>query len=310
MSAARSFGPRDLFDYIYAVPHSPAYRARYVDYLKSDFARIPLRATAQLFEALVPLGTELVALHLLDADALPALLKDPKGIRLAGSGEARVEQKPEFNAKLGRVSINSSRWFEVVPQVAWDFHIGGYQPAQKWLEDRAKGGKNAGPGRVLLRRRHPPLSSNDRRAHAHRRADAPDRRGDRNARRLARRVSRNDGRGDIIIRNGEMAETSEIASNFFGDELYQQRARVALPLIRQAEAGKTIYYADLAQELRMPNPRNLNFVLGCVGNALKDLSKSSGEEIPRIQAMVVNQHSETPGDGFDGFLRDRGDLEE
>jgi len=35
-----------------------------------------------LFEALVPLGTELVALHLLDADALPSL-KDPKIIRLA-----------------------------------------------------------------------------------------------------------------------------------------------------------------------------------------------------------------------------------
>jgi Type ISP C-terminal specificity domain len=23
-----------------------------------------------------------------------------------------------------------------VPAVAWEFHIGGYQPAQKWLKDR------------------------------------------------------------------------------------------------------------------------------------------------------------------------------
>jgi hypothetical protein len=105
-----------------------------------------------------------------------------------------------------------------------------------------------------------------------------------------------------------MAETATIASGFFGDALYQQRARQALPLlVRQAEAGTTIYYADLAQELGMPNPRNLNFVLGCVGNTLNDLSKSSGEEIPHIQAIVVNQHSDTPGDGFDGFLSDRGE---
>ncbi len=147
--SGRSFGPRDLFDYIYAVLHSPAYRARYADYLKSDFARIPLPGSGALFEALVPLGTELVALHLLDADALP-VLKDPKGIRLAGSGEARVAHNPEYDAKLGRVTINATRWFESVPQIAWGFHIGGYQPAQKWLKDRAaKGGKKAGDGRVL-----------------------------------------------------------------------------------------------------------------------------------------------------------------
>lgn len=129
--------------------HSPAYRARYADYLKNDFARIPLPGSRALFEALVPVGTELVALHLLDADAL-AILKDPKGIRLAGSGEARVAHKPEYDAKLGRLTINTTRWFESVPQVAWDFHVGGYQPAQKWLKDRAaKGGKKASDGRIL-----------------------------------------------------------------------------------------------------------------------------------------------------------------
>lgn len=147
--SGKSFGPRDLFDYIYAVLHSPTYRARYADYLKSDFARIPLPGSAKLFEALVPLGTKLVVLHLLDAETLPSL-KDPKGIRLAGSGEARVAHKPEYDAKLGRVTINATRWFEAVPQVAWDFHVGGYQPAQKWLKDRAaRGGKKASPGRVL-----------------------------------------------------------------------------------------------------------------------------------------------------------------
>lgn len=149
-----SFGPRDLFDWIYAVLHSPAYRSRYADYLKSDFARVPLPDSAALFEALVPIGTDLVATHLLDAehrfgpDRLP-ILADPKGIRLAGTGEARVTQAPTLEG--GRVYINPTRWFETVPEIAWNFHIGGYQPAQKWLKDRAakKSGKKANPGRVL-----------------------------------------------------------------------------------------------------------------------------------------------------------------
>ncbi len=37
---------------------------------------------------------------------------------------------------LGRVHINKDQYFDGVPKLAWDFHIGGYQPAQKWLKDR------------------------------------------------------------------------------------------------------------------------------------------------------------------------------
>ena len=135
--------------------HSPVYRARYADYLKSDFARIPLPGSRALFEALVPIGTELVALHLLDADALP-ILKDPKSVRLAGSGEARVTmpaarfEKDAYQNGRMYIAANQSRWFETVPQVAADFHIGGYRPARKWLKDRAAaGGKKASPGRLL-----------------------------------------------------------------------------------------------------------------------------------------------------------------
>jgi hypothetical protein len=38
----------------------------------------------------------------------------------------------------GRVWINETQYFGNVPGVAWNFYIGGYQPAQKWLKDRAK----------------------------------------------------------------------------------------------------------------------------------------------------------------------------
>ena len=36
----------------------------------------------------------------------------------------------------GKVYINETQYFDNVPLVAWDFYIGGYQPAQKWLKDR------------------------------------------------------------------------------------------------------------------------------------------------------------------------------
>ena len=36
----------------------------------------------------------------------------------------------------GKVYINETQYFDSVPQVAWEFYIGGYQPAQKWLKDR------------------------------------------------------------------------------------------------------------------------------------------------------------------------------
>jgi hypothetical protein len=143
----KTFGPRDLFDYIYAVLHSPGYRSRYAEFLKSDFPRIPTPATRATFAALAALGRQLVGLHLLRPEDA-AVLKTPD-IRFAGTGEARVEKGyPEY--KNGKVMINASRWFEDVPKATWEFHVGGYQVCEKWLKDRAgKGGKNPGPGRVL-----------------------------------------------------------------------------------------------------------------------------------------------------------------
>ena len=40
---------------------------------------------------------------------------------------------PDIN---GKVYINDVQYFANVPTVAWNFYIGGYQPAQKWLKDR------------------------------------------------------------------------------------------------------------------------------------------------------------------------------
>jgi hypothetical protein len=44
---------------------------------------------------------------------------------------------PEVNtSETGRVFINDKQYFDGVPEEVWNFYIGGYQPAQKWLKDR------------------------------------------------------------------------------------------------------------------------------------------------------------------------------
>lgn len=104
-------------------------------------------------------------------------------------------------------------------------------------------------------------------------------------------------------------KTADIAEPIAGEKLYQERARAALPLlVRQAHAGEKIYYSDLAQELGMPNPRNLNFVLGSIGQTLELLSKQWNEKIPPINALVVNKSGDLPGDGIGSFLVKKEDF--
>jgi predicted helicase len=143
----KNFGPRDVFNYIYAVLHSPTYRGRYAEFLKSDFPRIPLPGSTVLFRDLVALGRQLVALHLLDEEEVPSIVNPET--RFICRGETRVEKGyPIYDN--GKVMINSSCYFEDVTPDTWNFYIGSYQVCAKWLKDRAgKGGKNPNAGRIL-----------------------------------------------------------------------------------------------------------------------------------------------------------------
>jgi predicted helicase len=131
-----TFGPEDIFDYIYAVFHSPTYRQRYAEFLKIDFPRVPLTSDLQLFKKLCILGEELVALHLLESPQLTQLLT-----RYPVAGDNIVEKGfPKFvvyeEGQPGYVYINRTQYFEGVPKEVWVFHVGGYQVCEKWLKDR------------------------------------------------------------------------------------------------------------------------------------------------------------------------------
>lgn len=99
----------------------------------------------------------------------------------------------------------------------------------------------------------------------------------------------------------QASEGREIPYKGFGDgsKKYQKWARLALPLlVAQAKARHTITYGQLALEMDMPNPRNLNVVLGAVGLELKNLGREWHEEIPPLTCLVVNKHEKTPQRGI------------
>ena len=53
-----------------------------------------------------------------------------------GNLPPRPSGTPPEQGNCGKVFINETQYFDNVPEIAWNFYIGGYQPAQKWLKDR------------------------------------------------------------------------------------------------------------------------------------------------------------------------------
>lgn len=147
-SVGRETTSEEVLDYIYAVLHSPSYREKYREFLKIDFPRVPYPRDRASFEALVRLGGELRTLHLLESPKVEEYITT---FPVAGSGEVEkvAFRHPELDSgstdslyedaeinSTWQVWINETQYFGDVPEVAWNFYIGWYQPAQKWLKDR------------------------------------------------------------------------------------------------------------------------------------------------------------------------------
>ncbi len=134
------FAPIDILDYIYAVLHSPSYREKYKEFLKIDFPRVPFPANLQGFQNLVALGSQLRQIHLLESDVVEKLITqypvDGDNVVVKLRYEINPVRVLNSNRVLGNVYINETQYFANVPQDSWNFYIGGYQPAQKWLKDR------------------------------------------------------------------------------------------------------------------------------------------------------------------------------
>ncbi|MFN5242209.1 MAG: type ISP restriction/modification enzyme, partial [Aphanizomenon sp.] len=124
----KTFGPEDIFNYIYAIFHAPIYRQRYAEFLKIDFPRVPLTANAALFWELVIKGDKLVKYHLMKETGT-----EISTYPIPGSD---IVEQVKYHENHQQIWINSQQYFDQVPQQIWNFYIGGYQVCQKWLKDR------------------------------------------------------------------------------------------------------------------------------------------------------------------------------
>jgi len=134
-----TFAPIDILDYIYAVLHSPTYREKYKEFLKIDFPRVPYPKDAITFWSLVKLGGEIRKIHLLESPKVENYITTYPidGDNMITTKVAKKDWELfDEQKQLGRIWINDEQYFDNVPLTAWEFYIGGYQPAQKWLKDR------------------------------------------------------------------------------------------------------------------------------------------------------------------------------
>ncbi|WOD43483.1 type ISP restriction/modification enzyme [Hwangdonia lutea] len=169
-----TFAPIDILNYIYAVLHSAIYRENFNEFLKIDFSSLPYPKDTNTFWELVKLGGQLRQLHLLefsktenyitsypiDGDnvvtrkmtkssmgfepychtersrSANGLSVSPSEKTKAAKDSKHITPHEEEMGETGKVWINDTQYFDKVPQTAWEFYIGGYQSAQKWLKDR------------------------------------------------------------------------------------------------------------------------------------------------------------------------------
>jgi hypothetical protein len=127
--------PEQILHYIYAVLYAPSYRKQYAEFLRMDFPRIPFTADKEVFREMASLGKRLVELHLLKSAGL-----DPPLARFEGEGDSCVAKNKSqgffYDPRTQQVHINKTQYFKPVPPEVWEYRIGGYQVAEKWLKDR------------------------------------------------------------------------------------------------------------------------------------------------------------------------------
>ena len=130
----------NIFDYIYAVLYSNLYRSKYKEFLKSEFPIIPYPRDNKILWRLVKAGKKLRQLQLLESEVTDNFITsypidgDNSITRKIGQKDWELYDAEKY---LGRIWINDEQYFDQIPLKAWEFYIGGYQPAQKWLKDRS-----------------------------------------------------------------------------------------------------------------------------------------------------------------------------
>ena len=123
---------RDIFDYVYAVLHHPAYRERYAENLKRELPRIPLLPSRADFETCVRIGRELASLHLNyeNATEFPLRMRETPGER----PDWRVKKMKLTQDKTALV-YNDWLTLEGIPAEVFSYRLGN-RSALEWVIDQ------------------------------------------------------------------------------------------------------------------------------------------------------------------------------
>lgn len=137
-----SISREDIFHYVYAVLHHPAYRKKYALNLKQEFPRIPFYEN---FPQWVAWGRKLMDLHINFETVKPYTLKrkdvPPKGDRpearkLAEKARLKVVKDADKNP-TGAIELDGLTTLSGVPAEAWAYRLGN-RSALEWVLERHK----------------------------------------------------------------------------------------------------------------------------------------------------------------------------
>ena len=133
----KSKSPEQILAFIYANLYNPAYRAKYIEYLKIGFPRIDFDIGESKFEKYANLGQNLIDLHL--TKTIP---KDKEiDLKFRESADKSSPNftldKPKYEPNLNKIIVNADLEITGISQEVWDYTIGGYKVLDKWLKYRA-----------------------------------------------------------------------------------------------------------------------------------------------------------------------------
>ncbi len=131
----------NIFHYVYAVLHNPAYKAKYEQNLKRDFPRIPFYDD---FWKWAKAGKELMELHLNYEQVQPFELEriekpETEFTHFRGTGGYKAKLKA--NKLTGEIIIDEKTTLTGIPKTAWEYKLGN-RSALEWILDQYKESKS------------------------------------------------------------------------------------------------------------------------------------------------------------------------
>jgi len=118
-----------IFNYIYAILHSKAYRERYEKGLAKDFPLIPFPSNIERIKSISNLGEILISLHLLNSSQIDIN-------RYEVNEGSDIIKSIKYHLEENRVYINNAQYFGNITPEMWEFKIGTIQQIEDWLKRR------------------------------------------------------------------------------------------------------------------------------------------------------------------------------